>query len=51
MEMPQSRNDHPDNWHLNVGPGLVEHEEIEPKAPGELDASQHLLAPIEACKF
>ena len=51
MEMPQSRNDNPDNWNLDVGSGLVEHEEVEPEAPGKLDASQGLLAPIEACKF
>jgi hypothetical protein len=35
-ERPQTRNDHRDNWHLDVGPALVEHEEIEPVTLGEL---------------
>ena len=26
MQMPQSRNDHPDNGNLDVRPGLVENE-------------------------
>ena len=29
IEMPQSRNNHPDDRDLNVGAGLIEHEEIE----------------------
>ena len=51
MDMPQSRNDHPDNGNIDVRPGLVENEEIQAKTPGKLDAGKHLLAPIEARKF
>ena len=31
IEMPQSRNDHPDDRNLDVRAGLVEDEEIEPE--------------------
>ena len=51
IEMPQSRNDHPDDRNLDVGAGLVEDEEIEPMTLDELYAGQHLLAPIEAREF
>ena len=51
MDMPQSRNDHPDHGNVDVGPGLVENEEIEAKTLGKLDAAKHLIAPIEARKF
>jgi hypothetical protein len=51
IEMPQSRNDHPDDRNFDVWAGLVEDEEIEPMTLDELYASQHLLASIEAREF
>src|SRR5258705_12836746 len=44
IEMPQPRNDHADDRHLDVGARLVEDEEIEPRALGETHAGGHLLA-------
>ena len=51
MECRSPGNDHPDNGNPDVRPGLVENEEIEAKTFGKLDASKHLVAPIEARKF
>src|ERR1700719_1942190 len=46
IEMPQSGNDHPDDRDLNVGPRLIEHKEIEARAPGDVDAGIYLLARV-----
>ncbi len=46
IEMPQSRNDHSDDGDLDVGPRLIEDEEIETCAPGDIDAGQHLVARV-----
>src|SRR5262249_38155645 len=43
VEMPQARNEHAHHGHLDIGPGLVEHEEIVTCAPGDLDAGFDLL--------
>src|ERR1700747_1951685 len=51
IEMPQARNDDADHRRLDVGPGLIEHEEIEAGALGDVDAGQRLLAGIEAAEF
>src|SRR6266446_5412877 len=47
IEMPQSRNDHADDRHLDVGARLVEDEEIVARALGETHAGGHLLARLE----
>ena len=47
IEMPQARNDHPDDRNLDVGPRLIEHEEIEARALGEIDAG---ASPARACR-
>src|SRR5260370_1587192 len=44
--MPQSRNDHSDDGDLDVGTGLIEDEEIEARAPGNIDAGQHLIVGV-----
>src|ERR1700720_3478420 len=46
IEMPQSRNDHPDDRDLDVGPCLIEDEEVEASAPGDVDAGVDLLARV-----
>ena len=46
--MPQPRHDHPDDGDLNVGPRLVEHEEIEAGAPGDIHAGVDLPAGTRA---
>src|SRR4029077_21053443 len=51
IEMPQARNDDADHGRLDVGPGLIEHEEIEAGAFDDVDAGQSLLARIEAAEF
>ena len=47
IEMPQSRNDHSDDRHLDVGARLIEDEEIEALSLGETHAGGHLLARVE----
>src|SRR3984893_12294966 len=47
IEMPQSWNDHSDDRTLDVGAGLIEDEEIEPLAFGEIHAGARLLARVE----
>src|ERR1700726_4955651 len=37
IEMPQSGNDHPDDGNLDVGPRLIEDEEVEPGASNDID--------------
>ena len=44
--MPQARNEHPDDGDLDVGPGLVEHEEIISRTGRDLDAGIDLVARI-----
>ena len=51
IEMPQSRNDHPDDRDLDVGARLIEDEEIEARALGELHAGGHLLALVELAEL
>src|SRR5258707_11246594 len=46
IEMPQSRNDHSDDRDLDVGPRLIEDEEIEARARGDVDAGVDLLARV-----
>src|SRR5258706_15429254 len=46
IEMPQSRNDHSDDRDLDVGPRLIEDEEIEARAPGNIDAGVDVLARV-----
>src|ERR1700722_6357210 len=46
IEMPQSRNDHSDDVDLNVGPRLIEDEEIEAGSPGDVDAGVYLRTRI-----
>src|ERR1700704_2448489 len=46
IEMSQARYQHPDDGDLNVGPRLVEHEEIVTRMGGDLDAGIHLVARI-----
>src|ERR1700722_11084110 len=51
IEMPQSRNDHPDDRDLDVRARLIEDEEIEARALDEAHASHHLLALVETTEF
>ena len=51
IEMAQARNDDADHRRLDVGPGLIEHQEIEAGALGDVHASQSLLARVEAAEF
>src|SRR5690242_14560571 len=44
IEVTQPGNDHAHNRHLDIGPRLIEHEEIEPRAPGDIDAGIYLPA-------
>src|SRR5258708_10114250 len=46
IEMPQSRNDHSDDRNLDVGPRLIEDEEVEARALGDVDTGDHLLARV-----
>src|SRR5262249_58925941 len=47
IEMPQSRNDHSGDRDPDVGARLIEDEEIEARALGEIHAGPHLLARVE----
>src|ERR1700737_5429568 len=44
IEMTQARHDHSDDGDLNVGPRLIEAEEVGACTPGDVDAGIHLLA-------
>src|SRR5262245_22964099 len=46
IEMPQARNEHPDHGDLDVGPRLVQYQEIISRAGGDLDAGIDLVARI-----
>ena len=47
IEMPQSRNDHPDDRDLDVGTRLIEDEEIEARSLGEIARRR---SPARACR-
>ena len=49
--MPQSRNDHSEDRHLDVGARLIEDEEIEARLLRKGDAGRHLLARVEMPKL
>src|SRR6266566_6139636 len=51
IEMPQSRNDHPDDRDLDIGARLIEDEEIEALPLGEVHAGGHVLARVETAEF
>ena len=51
IEMPQPRNDHPDDRGFDVGAGLVEHEEIEACALGQVHAGGYLRAGVELAEI
>jgi len=46
IEMTQARNQHPDDGNLDIGPCLVEHEEIIACTGGDLDAGNDLVPRI-----
>src|SRR5580700_4918734 len=51
IEMAQAWNDDADHRGLDVGPRLIEHEEIEAGALDDVYAGQSLLARVEAAEF
>src|SRR5215212_9069095 len=51
IEVPHSGDDHPDNGHPDVGPGLVQHDEIETLLLDELDAGDHLRSVVEMAEI
>src|SRR5215813_2641525 len=51
IEMPQSRNDHPDHRDLDVRACLIEHEEIVALLLGDMHAGVHLLAHVETAEL
>src|SRR5271169_486902 len=51
IEMPHPRNDHADDGHFDVETRLIEDEEIETGALGNVDAGHHLLAGIETAEL
>src|SRR5262245_11188160 len=51
VEMPQSWNDYPDDRDLDVGTRVIEDEEIETRALGEVYAGYHLLALVELAEL
>src|SRR4051812_37286027 len=51
IEMPQPRNDHPHDRGLDVGTGLIEHEEIESCALDQVHAGGDLRARVELAKI
>jgi hypothetical protein len=46
IEMPQARNNHSDDRDLDVRPRLIEDEEIEACAAGDVEAGEYLLAGV-----
>src|SRR5882724_11538142 len=44
IEMTKAGNDHSDDGDLDIGPRLIEDEEVEACTPGDVDAGIHLLA-------
>jgi len=51
IEMPQPRNDHPDDRRLDVGTRLIEDKKIEAGSLGKGNAGRHLLARVEMAKL
>ncbi len=51
IEMPQSRNDDPHDRRLDIGPRLIENEEIEALPLGDRDAGGDLLIRIQAAEL
>ena len=51
IEMPQSRDDHSGDRDLDVGARLIEDEEIEARALGQVHAGGHLLARVEIAEL
>ena len=51
IEMSHSRNDHSDDWYLDVGARLIKDEKIEARLFGERHAGGHLLACVETAKL
>src|SRR4051812_41770655 len=51
IEVPHSGDDHPDNRRPDVGPGLVQHDEIETLLLDELDAGDHLRSVVEMAEI
>ena len=47
IEMPQARNDHPNNRYFDVRTRLIEHKEIMTHSLGQLHTGQHLTAQVE----
>src|SRR5215469_3649351 len=50
IEMPQSWNDHSDDWDVYIGPRLIEDEEVKTLSFGKMHASGHLLACVETAE-
>ena len=50
VEMPQPRDDHPHDRHRDIGPRLIEDQEIEALALRKRNASDDLLARVEPAK-
>ncbi len=46
IKMPHARNDHSDDRDVDVGPCLIEHQEIEALSLGNTDAAGHLFARV-----
>src|SRR6516162_2306197 len=51
IEIPQSRNDHSGDRDPDVGARLIEDEEVEARALGEVHARGHLLARVETAEL
>src|SRR5215471_20213604 len=51
VEMPQTRNGHSDDRDLDIGARLIEDEEIETRALGDVDAGGHLLGRVKTAEF
>src|SRR5271155_5738391 len=50
IEVPQARNDHPDDRDVDIRTRLIEHAKIKAASPGEIHASCRLLVGIETAK-
>ena len=48
--MSQSWNDHSDDWHVYIGPRLIEDEEVKALSFGKMHASGHLFACVETAE-
>src|ERR1700746_2375010 len=50
IEMPQPRNDHSDDWDVDIGPRLIEDEEVKALSFGKTHASSRLFACVETAE-